>query len=604
MSNYWQGKGAGKKIAVRFDKPLLGDVTGLSAPAFYDMIIPPGTPTASGQYSATYTPDKAFDGSTSTYWYIRTTGDQWIQIELPEPRFTNGFQWYIGSAQRPNAFKVQGSDDGENWTDIYADTSANTTGWKEFNWTATGPYKFYRWTVTSRHSSYIYIYEIELSLGMGNANAFTVTGMVRSPLKYGPLVERTFDVESVERYPLERYWRVDNQAGWNSGTHSNTVAEGDKLELQMYASFYDDITDEIDENKWAIKRGVAVADGSNLKVGSTSDQYSEVESVDEINYPTGDDVLIVEFRAKLPTTTKGYVGIALGVIGLKHVWDDTAATIATINGIGVSAGTKLDAKYTGTHTFKIVVTSSKATFYVDGAQKAQLSHSLTGNAKIIARAYDANTYTYLDWIKITSSYKPSGTWIGPPLSLDATELPPTPRFRCETSTPDDTAIITEYACTAGDEPDSGGWAEIEDGDLLTITADTLWLRYTLTTDDPAVTPTLLSAWLEEAEAPPDTILLTMTPDSRFNDVEGDLTISYEREKGTLTGNRPVEDFTESFTPTGLEPTPLNVQGTITAGIEVAVDLIEVDHIDLGHKHTITAGITVEVDLIPVSEIPP
>ena len=41
----------------------------------------------------------------------------------------------------------------------------------------------------------------------GNANAFTVKGMVRDPLKYGPLVERTFDVESVERYPLERYWR-------------------------------------------------------------------------------------------------------------------------------------------------------------------------------------------------------------------------------------------------------------------------------------------------------------------------------------------------------------------------------------------------------------
>ena len=65
----------------------------------------------------------------------------------------------------------------------------------------------------------------------------------------------------------------------------------------------------------------------------------------------------------------------------------------------------------------------------------------------------------------------------------------------------------------------------------------------------------------------------------------------------------MEDFTESFTPTGLEPTPID-RHDITAGIEVAVDLIKVDYIDLGHKHTITAGITVEVDLIPVSEIPP
>lgn len=308
MSSYWQGKGAGKKIGIRFNKPLLGDVAGLSAPAFYDMIIPPGTPTASGQYSATYTPDKAFDGSTSTRWYIRDTGDQWIQIELLRAQMTNGFRWYIGSSYRPNGFTVQGSNDGENWTDIYADTSANTTGWKEFNWTATGPYKFYRWLITSRHSSYIYIYEIELSLGMGNAGAFTVKGLVRDPLKYGPLVERTFTVESVERYP-------------------------------------------------------------------------------------------------------------------------------------------------------------------------------------------------------------------------------------ETT---------------------------------------------------------------------DTILLTMAPDSRFNDVEGDLTVSYEQATGTLTGNRPVADFEESFTPTDLEPTPID-RHDITAGIEVAVDLIKVDYRyfkDDSADHIITAGITVEVDLIPVSEIPP
>ena len=206
-----------------------------------------------------------------------------------------------------------------------------------------------------------------------------------------------------------------------------------------------------------------------------------------------------------------------------------------------------------------------------------------------------------DNLKIITGYPDTASRT---LSLDATELPESPRFRCETSTPDDTGVIIEYACTDGSEPDSEDWAEIEDGDLLTITGTTLWLRYTLTTDDPAVTPTLLSAWLEESDAPPGTILLTMTPDSRFNDVEGDITVSYEREKGTLTGTRPVEDFTESFTPTGLEPTPINVQGTITAGIEVEVDFIEVYYVDLGHKHTITAGITVEVDLIPVSEIPP
>lgn len=309
MSNYWTGKGKGEKIVLKFNKALLGDVTGLSTPVFYDAIIPPGTPTASGQYSATYTPDKAFDGSTSTRWYIRTTGDQWIQIELPEPRFTNGFRWYAGSSYRPNGFTVQGSNDGESWTNIYSDNSANTTGWKEFFWDPAGPFKFYRWTVTSRHSTYLYIYEIELSLGAGNEAAFTVTGMERSPTKYGEPILREYKVKSIERYPDE--------------------------------------------------------------------------------------------------------------------------------------------------------------------------------------------------------------------GLEDTHL-----------------------------------------------------------------------------------LITMTQAGRFCDTEGDLTITYERAKGSLTGNRPVEDFTETFTPTDLEPTPASDQGLITGGINVEVSLNKLTRTDLYHKHTITGGISVTVELIPVSEIPP
>ena len=51
----------------------------------------------------------------------------------------------------------------------------------------------------------------------GNANAFTVKGMVRNPLKYGPLTERTFDVESVERYPLQTLWQDGFEGGEADG---------------------------------------------------------------------------------------------------------------------------------------------------------------------------------------------------------------------------------------------------------------------------------------------------------------------------------------------------------------------------------------------------
>jgi len=312
MSSYWQGKGAGKRIAIRFDKPLLGDVSGRLPPIISgERLAAPGPGlaySASDFYSATYSPEQAFDGSTSTYWQTRAALPQWLMIDFGErPEAITRFRYYSGASYRINEYGLEASNDLENWDELWSGSSAASTGWRDESFENETAYRYYRFVITSlRTSGRIYFYEAELYAGAGNETAFTVKGLVRNPLKYGPLTERTFDVESVERYP-------------------------------------------------------------------------------------------------------------------------------------------------------------------------------------------------------------------------------------ETT---------------------------------------------------------------------DTILLTMTPDSRFNDVEGNITISYEREKGTLTGNRPVEDFTRSFTPTGLEPTPISEQGTITAGIELAVDLIEVDYIDLGHKHIITAGMTVDVALIPVSEIPP
>ncbi len=205
---------------------------------------------------------------------------------------------------------------------------------------------------------------------------------------------------------------------------------------------------------------------------------------------------------------------------------------------------------------------------------------------------------------LPDDYVSSGTYLPPPIPTES--LPPTPRIRYTADTPEDTAITVEYACTDDDETPPETWMSVDDEDLLTIDDAYLWLRYTLETEDTSKTPTLLAVWLEEAEAPPGTILLTMTPDSRFNDAEGDLTVTYTQALGTLAGTRPVEDFTESFTPTDLEPTPID-RHDITAGIEVEVDFIKVDYRyfkDDSADHIITAGITVEVDLIPVSEIPP
>lgn len=58
----------------------------------------------------------------------------------------------------------------------------------------------------------------------------------------------------------------------------------------------------------------------------------------------------------------------------------------------------------------------------------------------------------------------------------------------------------------------------------------------------------------DTDPPQDIILLTMKPANRFHNVEGLLTVEYDRLKGNLQGKAGlVESFETSFIPTDLEP---------------------------------------------------
>lgn len=194
-------KGLGQKIAIKFTEVLSGDVTGLlPIPVNHgDYFRPTGVATGSSQYSS-FAPSRAFDGSTSSYWQTRTTGDQWLQIELEEPTWVYGFRWYIGSSHRPNSFNFQGSNDGENWEGILSDNSPNATGWHEFHADSPKQYKYYRWTVTSRYSSHLYIYEMELLGVAGNEGALTITGEEYQYVN-GLLIPKEYKAISVEKHP-------------------------------------------------------------------------------------------------------------------------------------------------------------------------------------------------------------------------------------------------------------------------------------------------------------------------------------------------------------------------------------------------------------------
>jgi hypothetical protein len=526
----------------------------------------------------------------------------------------------------------------------------------------------------------------------GNETAFTVTGMVRNPLKYGPLVERTFTVESVERYPLERYWR-DEFEGDMDGVEvgeNGLVLEESTAPMNILATFTD-----VGSDTFTVPAGVTSVNalivaggggggsrqgGGGGAGGVILETGIAVTPEDEIDVTVGgggtggtsggrgtnggnsvfDELTAIGGGGGGGRTTdpQGASGGSGGGGGYQNAGGSgeegqgRAGGDSFTNNGGGGGGYLQDGQDgsptnntgdagTGGNGFDgslIFGTEIGASGWFAGgggggawrgtpgaggqggggngaqgdpvAQTPQNGTANTGGGGGGSGATGTAGGNGGSGIVIIftgggDAFPESGTYTPPP--IPTAELPADPRIRIEANTPEDTSITVEYACTADDETPPESWTAVDDEDTLTINDDYLWLRYTLETEDTSKTPTLLAVWLEEAEAPPDTILLTMTPDSRFNDVEGDLTVSYEREKGTLTGTRPVEDFTESFTPTGLEPTPLNVQGTITAGIEVAVDLIEVDYRyfkDDSADHIITAGITVDVALIPVSEIPP
>ena len=194
-------KSEGKKIAIKFSDKVMGNLTILPKLPFTvgNFINLFGYYSASSTYSS-YSPSNAFDGSTSSMWYTRTSGEQWIQVSTVRPIRLGGFRWYIGSSHRPKDFKVQGSNDGVNWVDIYNSTNEDTTGWKEYYWDYGEAYLYHRWTITSRYSSYIYIYGIEAFVH--DQKAIMVIGQQRDYVG-GELKEIDYAIKSIEHHPTE-----------------------------------------------------------------------------------------------------------------------------------------------------------------------------------------------------------------------------------------------------------------------------------------------------------------------------------------------------------------------------------------------------------------
>jgi beta-glucosidase-like glycosyl hydrolase len=116
--------------------------------------------TSSSTQVATNGPSMAFDGSLTTRWESQYSDPQWLQVDLGKPTEVNHVKltWETAYA---TAYKIQVSNDGTTWTDIYSTTTGtggvnDLTGLKGYG-------RYVRMYGTARATGYGYsIYEFEV----------------------------------------------------------------------------------------------------------------------------------------------------------------------------------------------------------------------------------------------------------------------------------------------------------------------------------------------------------------------------------------------------------------------------------------------------------
>lgn len=135
------------------------------------------TPISSGDY---YPASRAFDGDTGNYWRsASTTMPQWIGLDFGGDMPVMKIRVYTGS-YCPNAYEIQGSDDGVLWDTVKTGSFANTTGWQEIEFDR-AVYRYWRLIVTSLYSSRLYIYEMEFFTAV---DAYVTAGWTVSGSEY------------------------------------------------------------------------------------------------------------------------------------------------------------------------------------------------------------------------------------------------------------------------------------------------------------------------------------------------------------------------------------------------------------------------------------
>jgi len=115
--------------------------------------------TTSSLESTSYPATAANDGNLSTRWSSSFSDPQWLKIDLQNTYELTGAR-IVWEAAAAKSFKIQVSNDGVNWSDVYSTTSGNG-GTDDFSFTVTARYiRMYSTARTTIYGNSIYEFEV------------------------------------------------------------------------------------------------------------------------------------------------------------------------------------------------------------------------------------------------------------------------------------------------------------------------------------------------------------------------------------------------------------------------------------------------------------
>ncbi len=131
-----------------------------------------GSSTASESYTGQPVTN-AFDGNTGTYWSNNNNLPVWIQYDLGSgnEKRVGAYKLYYDvsstTSNSPSNWTFSGSNDGSTWTTLDTKTGESWTSseWKEYTFTNTIKYRYYRLTISDNNGSsnnYVNIFEMEM----------------------------------------------------------------------------------------------------------------------------------------------------------------------------------------------------------------------------------------------------------------------------------------------------------------------------------------------------------------------------------------------------------------------------------------------------------